>query len=87
MVLFSRLVVLMRRTNDISSYFAYELAPVTTALFKDGMMQKPNKSSLAKGLDAISEKKKEEGYLSDIESDHQSSDEGHIDDSSTDSDS
>ena len=50
-------------------------------------MQKPNKSSLAKGLDAISEKKKEEGYLSDTESDHQSSDEGHIDDSSADSDS
>ena len=38
------------------------------------MMRKPNKSSRAKGLDAISEKKKEEGNISDIECDHQSSD-------------
>ena len=87
MVLFSRLVVLMQRTNDISSYFAYELAPVPTALFKDSMMRKPNKSFLAKGLDVISEKKKEGGNISDIESDHHSSDEGDVDDSSTDSDS
>ena len=35
------------------------------------MMQKPNKSSLAKGDDAISEKKKEEDNVSDIESDNQ----------------
>ena len=76
----------MQRTNDISSYFAYELAPVPTPLFKDGMMRKPNKSSLAKGLDAISEKKKKEGNLSDIESHYHSSNEGDVDDSSTDSD-
>ena len=87
MVLFSCLVVLLQTTNDISSYFAYELAPVPTAIFKDNMMRKPNTSSLAKGLDAISEKKKKEGNILDIESDDQSSDEGDADDSSTDSDS
>ena len=38
MVLFSRFVVLMRRTNGSSSYFAYELAPVPTALFNGSMM-------------------------------------------------
>ena len=63
MVLFSRLVVLIQRTKDISSYFAYELAPVPTTFFKDSMMRKLNKSSLAKGLDGISEKKKEEGNM------------------------
>ena len=51
------------------------------------MMRKPNKSSLAKGLDAISVKKKEKGSISDIESNHQSSNEGDVDDSSIDSDS
>ena len=38
MALFSRLVVLMRSINDISSCFAYELAPDPTAIFKDNMM-------------------------------------------------
>ena len=51
LVLFSRLIVLIQRTTDICGYFAYELAPVPTALFKDNMMRKPNKSSLAKALD------------------------------------
>ena len=51
------------------------------------MIRKPNKSSLAKGLDAISEKKNKENNISDIESDHHSSDEVDVDDSSTDSDS
>ena len=66
---------------------AYELVPVPTALFMDSMMRKANKSSLAKGPDATSEKKKEEGNITDIESDHQSSDEGDVDDSYTHSDS
>ena len=38
MALFSRLVVLMRSINDISSCFAYELAPDPTAISKDNMM-------------------------------------------------
>ena len=49
-------------------------------------MLKLNKSSLTKGLDGISEKKKE-GNIPDIESDHQSSNEGDVDDSSKDRDS
>ena len=77
----------MQRTNGISSYFAYELAPVSTALFKDNIRQKPSKSSLEKRIDAISEKKKQEGNISDIESDNQSSDEGDVGDSSIDRDS
>ena len=48
------------------------------------MMRKPNKSSLAIGLDAISEKTKEEGNISYTGSDNQSSDKGN---SFTDSDS
>ena len=48
------------------------------------MMLKPNKSSLAIGRDAISEKKKEEGNTSYTGSDDQSNDRGN---SSTDSDS
>ena len=87
-VLFSRLVVLIigPMTFPVIA-IAYELVPVPTALFMDSMMRKANKSSLAKGPDATSEKKKEEGNITDIESDHQSSDEGDVDDSYTDSDS
>ena len=51
LLLFSRLIVLIQRTSDICRNFAYELAPVPTALFKDNMMRKPSKSSLAKALD------------------------------------
>ena len=67
MVQFSRLIVLIQRSNDITSRFAYELAPVPTSLFKDNMMRKPSKSALAKGLDAECEKyaDKEEGHVSD----------------------
>ena len=38
MALFSHLVVLMRSINNISSCFAYELAPDPTAVSKDNMM-------------------------------------------------
>ena len=75
MVLFSRLILLMQRNNDITNYFAYELAPVPTSLFKDNMMRKPTKSALAKGLDAECEKyaNKEEVYVSDtIDAENQS---------------
>ena len=88
MVLFSRLIVLMQRSNDITNYFAYELAPVPTSLFKDNMMRKPTKSALAKGLDAECEKyaNKEEVHVSDtIDAENQSDDEGEMDDSSTES--
>ena len=77
----------MPRTSDISNYFSYELAPVRSAFIKDNMMQNSSKSSLAKELSAISEKKKEEGNISCIEFDDRPSDEGDFDDYSTDSDS
>lgn len=38
MALFSHLVVLLRSINNISSCFAYELAPDPTAVSKDNMM-------------------------------------------------
>ena len=87
MVLFSCLVVLMQGTNNISSYFAYELASVLTIQFKNNMMQKPKKLFFAKRLDTINKKKKQGGNISDIESDNQSSDEGDVGDSSIDRDS
>ena len=45
-VLFSRLVALRERENDIKSCFQYELAAEPTSLFKDRMMHKCNKSDL-----------------------------------------
>jgi len=47
MLLFSRLLIQVERSDNIQSFFAYELAPIPTALFKDYMMRKGNKSSLA----------------------------------------
>jgi hypothetical protein len=46
--LFNRLTILAERTGDMSSYFAYELTAVPTALFSHSMMRKANKSALAK---------------------------------------
>ena len=64
MVLFSRLIILLQRNDDIASYFAYELAPVPTALFKENMMRKPTKSALAKALNV-----KYENYVKKTEHD------------------
>ena len=41
----------MERHDDITRLFAYELAVVPMSLFKDNMMRKPSKSTLAKALD------------------------------------
>ena len=49
-VLFSRLIVLIQRTDNIAPYFDYELTPVPMALFKDWSMRKTNKSVLANYL-------------------------------------
>ena len=46
MTLFSRLVVLIMREQDIIPYFSYELAPYPPSLFKDGIMRDPRKSKL-----------------------------------------
>ena len=48
--LFTRLIVLLERCDDITPYFQYELTPVPTSLFLDNMMCKPNKSSLIQSL-------------------------------------
>ena len=46
-ILFSRLLVIMEREDGVKKYFAYELTPIPTSLFKDGMMRKATKSMLA----------------------------------------
>lgn len=51
LVLFSRLILFVQRSTNIQTYFRYELAPIPTALFKDSMVRKPKKSTLAKALD------------------------------------
>ena len=48
--LFHRLIILVERTSDIQSYFAYGLTPVPAALFRNGSMRKPDKPSLARHL-------------------------------------
>ena len=49
-VLFQRLIVLIERSEDMSTYFEYELTPTPTSLFKDDYMRKSNKSILGKAL-------------------------------------
>ena len=44
--LFSRLVTIVGRSNDIESYFQYELTQEPTSIFKDQMMRKPTKANL-----------------------------------------
>ena len=44
LILFSRLIVLMQRYDDVSSFFEYELSVIPTSLFKDNMMRKRSKS-------------------------------------------
>ena len=41
LILFSRLIVLMQRYDDASSFFEYELSVIPTCLFKDNIMRKP----------------------------------------------
>ena len=50
MLLFSRLFIQVERSENIQFLFAYELAPIPTALFKDYMMRKGKKSSLSSFL-------------------------------------
>ena len=48
-VLFTRLAAIAQR-EDVQQYFAFELTNQPQALFKDGLMRKPDKSSLRKVL-------------------------------------
>ena len=50
MLLFSRLLVLVERDNDMKECFKYELTPIPTSLFEHGMMRKPNKSALGRAI-------------------------------------
>lgn len=49
-LLFSRLVVLVERDDDMKECFKYELTPVPTSLFEHGIMRKPNKSALGRAI-------------------------------------
>lgn len=49
-ILFSRLIVIVQREDDMAPYFQYELSPIPTSLFKDNAMRKAEKSQLAKAL-------------------------------------
>ena len=49
-ILFQRLIILIERSEDMTSYFEYELTPEPTSLFKDGFMRKPNKALLGRAL-------------------------------------
>ena len=48
MKLFSRLIAIVQREEDMIPYFSYELTGIPTSIFKDGVMRKTQKSQLAK---------------------------------------
>ena len=49
-LLFSRLIAIVQREEDMTPYFDYELTAIPTSLFKDKVMSKPAKAQLAKAL-------------------------------------
>ena len=49
-ILFSRLIAIIQREEDIAPNFEYELTVIPTSLFKDNTMRKTAKSQLAKAL-------------------------------------
>ena len=49
-VLFTRLTAIAQREENVEQYFAFELTNQPQALFKNGLMRKPDKSSLRKVL-------------------------------------
>ena len=48
--LFSRLILIMERSDDLMQYFQYEFTPDPNSLFKDQLMRKGNKVSLLPSL-------------------------------------
>ena len=50
LLLFTRLLVLIEREEEIRSYFRFELTAYPTALFENGMMRKAIKSKLGQAL-------------------------------------
>ena len=49
-ILFSRIIAVVQREEDMSPYFDYELTSFPTSLFKDNLMRKSMKTQLAKSL-------------------------------------
>ena len=49
-ILFSRLIAIVQREEDMSLYFDYELTAFPTSLFKDNFMRKAATAQLAKSL-------------------------------------
>ena len=49
-LLFSRLIAIVQREEDMSPFFDYELTTIPTSLFKDNGLRKTDKAQLAKGL-------------------------------------
>ena len=50
LLLFTRLLVLVEREEDMKRYFRYELTSIPTSLFENGMMRKDGKSNLARSI-------------------------------------
>jgi len=49
-MLFSRLIAIVQREEDMASFFEYELTAIPTSLFKDYCLRKTDKAQLAKSL-------------------------------------
>lgn len=50
MLLFSRLIALVQREEDMAPYFEYELTTIPTSLFKDNGLRKTDKAQLGRFL-------------------------------------
>ena len=49
-ILFTRLIAIVQREDDMRGYFEYELTTIPTSLFKDNAMRKTAKAQLANAL-------------------------------------
>lgn len=49
-ILFSRLIAIVQREEDMAPFFEYELTTIPTSLFKDNAMRKTDKSRLAQAF-------------------------------------
>ena len=45
-IMFMRLMAIMHQEGYVGDHFRHELTPEPSALFKDGLMRKPNKVAL-----------------------------------------
>ncbi len=49
-ILFSRLIAIVQREEDMAPFFEHELTMIPTSLFKDYCLRKTDKAQLAKSL-------------------------------------